>query len=273
MSKPLFKLTRKLILSAVAVMVMSSCSSQKSRLTYFRDITDYTQEVPLPARQELKIAPDDELYITVTSEEPEATMQFNLPAANPATSKNLGIYSSPQQMTYLVDAKGDIDFPTLGEIHVAGMTTVELRQELVRRISKWVDNPQVNVRCMNYRVNVLGEVMRPGAKEISKERYSILDALADAGDMTPYGERNEVLLIREEDGKQKRVLLDLTSSEVLQSEYYYLQPNDYIYVRPNNVREGNAKYDSNKSYKLSMVSTVVSACSVVASLIIALAIK
>ncbi len=108
---------------------------------------------------------------------------------------------------------------------------------------------------------------------VNANRYTILDALADAGDMTPYGERQDVLLIREENGNQKRVLLDITSSDLLTSEYYYLQPNDYIYVKPNKVREGNAKYDSNKSYKLSMISTVVSASSVIASLIIALAVK
>ncbi len=153
------------------------------------------------------------------------------------------------------------------------MTTEQLQADLMSRISKWVEDPTVSVRLLNYRVNVLGEVNRPGAILVNANRYTILDALADAGDMTPYGERQDVLLIREENGNQKRVLLDITSSDLLTSEYYYLQPNDYIYVKPNKVREGNAKYDSNKSYKLSMISTVVSASSVIASLIIALAVK
>lgn len=251
----------------------SSCSSSKSNLAYFRDITSETETVALPPVEPVKISPEDELFITVTSAEATASAHFNLPATNPATQKDMLIYQSPRQLTYIVNSRGDIDFPQLGTLHVAGMTTEQLKDDLVARISKWVDSPTVTVRLANYRVNVLGEVARPGAVQVTNNRYSILDALADAGDLTPYGERKGVLLIREENGVQKRILLDLTSSELLTSEYYYLQPNDYIYVKPNKVREGNAKYDSNKSYKLSMISTVVSASSVIASLIIALAVK
>jgi polysaccharide export outer membrane protein len=254
-------------------LLFASCSSSKSNLAYFRDITDQTQVVNLPKNELVKISPNDELFITVTSTQPEATAQFNLPAANPATQKDMQIYQSPRQLTYVVSNDGDLDFPQIGTIHVAGMTTEELQADLKTRISKWVDDPVVTVRMQNFRVNVFGEVNNPAAILVTTNRYTILDAIVDAGDLTPYGVREEVLLIREENGTQKRVLLDLTSSDLLTSEYYYLQPNDYIYVRPNNVREGIAKYDSNKSYKLSMVSTVVSACSVLASLIIALAIK
>ena len=126
---------------------------------------------------------------------------------------------------------------------------------------------------MNFRVSVLGEVNHPGVQLVSNNRYTILDAMAAAGDLTPYGKRDQVLLIREVDGKQQRILLDLTNSDILTSDYYYLQPHDYIYVVPNQVREGLAKYDSNKSYNLSMVSTIVSAASVIASLVIALTVK
>lgn len=256
-----------------AMMLVSSCSSKKATLPYFRDITAQTEIVELPALEPLEIAPNDELFITVTSTNPTATAHFNLPASNPATQSELLMYTSPRQMTYLVNSDGDIDFPQLGNIHVAGLTTEQLQKKLTTDISRWVDNPVVNVRLMNYRVSVLGEVTRPGAQLINNNRYTILDAIASAGDLTPYGERENVLLIREKDGKQIRVLLDLTSSELLTSEYYYLQPNDYIYVKPNKVREGNAKYDSNKSYNLSMVSTIVSAASVIASLVIALTVK
>ena len=271
--RPLKRQAILLSLSAVISLLASSCSSSKSNLAYFRDITSETEVVALPPSQPVKIAPEDELFITVNSVEAVASAQFNLPAANPATQAELQTYQSPRQLTYIVNSKGYIDFPQLGALHVAGMTTEQLCQELTERISKWVEDPTVTVRLVNYRVNILGEVTRPGAIRVSHNRYTILDALADAGDLTPWGERTGVLLIREENGTQKRVLLDLTSSELLTSEYYYLQPNDYIYVKPNKVREGNAKYDSNKSYKLSMVSTVVSAASVIASLVIALTVK
>jgi polysaccharide export outer membrane protein len=261
------------MVAGAALVLLGSCSSSKSNLAYFRDITSETEVVKLPPVEPIKIAPDDELFITVTSSEAAATAHFNLPSTNPATQKDLNIYQSPRQLTYIVNSRGDISFPQLGTLHVAGMTTEQLQADLMSRISKWVEDPTVSVRLLNYRVNVLGEVNRPGAILVNANRYTILDALADAGDMTPYGERQDVLLIREENGNQKRVLLDITSSDLLTSEYYYLQPNDYIYVKPNKVREGNAKYDSNKSYKLSMISTVVSASSVIASLIIALAVK
>ncbi|MDE6283303.1 MAG: polysaccharide export protein [Muribaculaceae bacterium] len=268
-----FRILSLALTTAVAVSLLSSCSSSKSNLAYFRDITAQTEIVPLPPVKPVRIAPEDELYITITSAEPTATAHFNLPAANPAAQKDMLIYQSPRQLTYIVNTKGNIDMPQIGTIHVAGMTIEELQADLTKKISQWVDDPTVTVRMVNYHVNVLGEVTRPGAIEVSTNRFSILDAIASAGDLTPYGERQNVLLIREENGNQKRVLLDLTSSELLTSEYYYLQPNDYIYVKPNKVKEGNAKYDSNKSYKLSMISTVVSASSVIASLVIALTVK
>ncbi len=268
-----FRIYLLAMVAGAALVLLGSCSSSKSNLAYFRDITSETEVVKLPPVEPIKIAPDDELFITVTSSEAAATAHFNLPSTNPATQKDLNIYQSPRQLTYIVNSRGDISFPQLGTLHVAGMTTERLQADLMSRISKWVEDPTVSVRLLNYRVNVLGEVNRPGAILVNANRYTILDALADAGDMTPYGERQDVLLIREENGNQKRVLLDITSSDLLTSEYYYLQPNDYIYVKPNKVREGNAKYDSNKSYKLSMISTVVSASSVIASLIIALAVK
>lgn len=261
------------IVSLAITMLFSSCSTSKSNLSYFRDITSETETVALSKLEPIKISADDELFITVTSSEPKATAHFNLPSINPATQQDLQVYQNARQLTYFVDTNGYIDFPQLGKLHVAGMTTEQLQDDLRARISKWVEDPTVAVRLMNYRINVLGEVVKPGPHNVTTNRYSILDAITDAGDLTPYGVRESVLLIREENGVQKRVLLDLTSSDILTSEYYYLQPNDCIYVQPNHVREGNAKYDSNKSYNLSMVSTIVSASSVIASLIIALTVK
>ncbi len=136
-----------------------------------------------------------------------------------------------------------------------------------------IDNPIVTVELVNFRVSVLGEVLKPGPVRVTRTRYSILDALADAGDMTPYGLRDQVLLIRDNNGVQERVQLDLTSSEVLTSPYFYLQPNDYIYIKPNKIREANARYNSESGQRLQVVSTVVSASSVIASLMIALFVK
>ena len=258
----------------VALMaLLASCSSSKTHLTYFEDIDKVERIVDLPPTPTIRIAPDDELFITVNSEEPKATIAYNLPMANAGIKAATNMSTAPQQQTYLVNSEGDINFPILGKIHVAGMTTEELQKYLVERISKDVENPNVMVSLMNFNVSVLGEVTLPGVVKVTRNRFSILDALASCNDLTPYGERSHVLLIRENNGKQERVILDLNSADLLTSPYYYLQPNDYIYVAPNNIRKGNAKYDQSKSYNVQVTSTIVSAASVIASLIIALAVN
>ena len=142
--------------------------------------------------------------------------------------------------------------------------------ELTKLISKDVTDPIVRVSLANFRITVAGEVKNPSTINVSRNRISLLDALAEAGDLTEYGDRTNVTVIREIDGQRKYAHLNLNSSEVLNSPYYYLQQNDYVYVAPNKIREGNSKYSTNNAYKLQVISTVVSACSVVASLVIAL---
>lgn len=264
----------KLMVPAALLMLACSCNNNKTVLPYFADIAT-VQEGVLPVDDYRPvIKPDDELIILVSAENLEAAAQFNLSAYTPPSedgAANLGTQTMVQ--TYRVDSKGDISFPGLGTIHVQGMTLEDLRDYLVKRISQYVEKPDVFVRFADFKVVVAGEVTEPGRYTINSTRYSLLDALADAGDLTPYGERNNVLLIREEDGQRKYVHLDLNSSETLTSPYFYLRQNDYIYVSPNKVRQSNSKYDQNNAYKLTIVSTIVSAASVVASMVIALTVK
>ena len=156
---------------------------------------------------------------------------------------------------------------------MAGLTIEELQALLTANIAKDVENPMVIVELVNFQVNVAGEVTKPGPVPVTRNRFSILDALSAAGDLTPYGERSNVLLIREVDGEKKYVHLDLNSSDVLKSPYFYLQQNDYIYVEPNKIRQANSKYNQDNAFKLSVISTIVSASSVIASLVIALTVK
>ena len=176
-------------------------------------------------------------------------------------------------MTYLVDSKGDITMPVLGTLHVGGLTTEQIQQLVTEKVSIDVDNPTVIVKMVNFHVNVAGEVRTPGVVNVTRERFSVLDALSSAGDLTEYGERSNVLLVREENGKRTAHRINLNSSDILTSPYFYVQQNDYIYVTPNKIRQDNSKYNQNNAFKLSVISTIVSACSVVASLVIALAIK
>ncbi|MCC8118846.1 MAG: polysaccharide biosynthesis/export family protein [Bacteroidales bacterium] len=254
------------------VLLMASCTTQRAPLTYFENIDTTAKAIPAGDYM-VKIQPSDELFITVTSETPEATAIYNLPSQNPATSANLISNTQPRQQTYIVDSKGDINFPQLGEIHVAGMNVEQLRDYLTERISKDVINPVVNVQLVNFVVNVAGEVKNPMRVSINTPRFSVLDAITAAGDLTPYGMRENVLLIREENGERTFTRIDLNDAALLSSPYYYVKQNDYIYVEPSPVRKDNADYNTNNSYKLSIVSTIVSACSVIASLVIALAVK
>ena len=257
----------------VATLLLASCNTSKTVLPYFTDISTI-QEGSFPAGNYIsEIKPDDELFITVMSEVPEASMAYNLPFVNPALKDKITTSASPRAQTYIVNSAGDINFPVLGTIHVAGMTTEQLQKLLTQRISVDVKDPLVTVEIVNFSVVVAGEVTRPGTVKVNGNRFSILDALGAAGDLTPYGERSNILLVREENGERKFVHLDLNSSETLSSPYFYLRQNDYIYVEPNKTRQANSKYNQDNAYKLTVISTIVSAASVVASLVIALAIR
>lgn len=260
--------------ASLLLISLTGCSSkQRTTLTYFQNI-DSIQNVQIQAgNYDVKIEPDDELFISVNSLVPSATAAYNLPLSNPAAQGNLGMTEQPRQTTYKVRADGCITMPVLGTLHVAGLTTAQLAEKVTRLVEKDVEDPVVKVELINFRINVLGEVNHPGSRNVNRYRYSILDAIADAGDLTPYGERSNVILVREENGKRSYHTFNLNDVSTLSSPYFYLQQNDVVYVEPNAIRKDNAKYNQYSSYKISVISTVVSACSVVASLVIALAIK
>lgn len=161
----------------------------------------------------------------------------------------------------------------LGTIKAAGCTTRELAEVIRKKVAETVADPIVDVKLQSFRVNVLGEVRNPGAKEAKSERYTIMDALADAGDITMYGIRTNVMLIREEKGVKSFHRLDLTDANLINSDYYYLKQNDVIYVEPDKVKVVNSEYNQNNAFKVSVISTVVSALSVIASMIIAITVK
>lgn len=261
---------KPLALIVACGLTLASCSSSKGALPYFEDIRNEKTGVLPSMNYSPVIQPDDELAIIVSSELPEATVAYNLPSINPAKREALVTNTSQRMMTYVVDSNGDINFPVLGMLHVAGLTLEQLQKELTDKISRDVNDPLVVVELVNFDVVVAGEVKQPQVVRVTNNRMTILEALAAAGDMTEYGERSDVLIIREENGQRVYAHLDLTSSDVLTSPYYYLRQNDYIYVSPNKIRQANSKYNTNNSFKLSVVSTIVSGVSVIASLIIAL---
>lgn len=266
---------KKIALFSLASLLLASCSSKRDTLSYFQGADFENLSIPVNMTEiEPKIEPFDELLITISSLQPELTVPYNLPLINPASAESGFVMSTAiQQATYFVSPQGDITMPEIGTISVAGLTLKQLEEKIAKLVSKEVHDPVVVARIVNYTINVAGEVLKPDQYKITENRFSILDALSKAGDLTPFGDRQKVILIREENGKREAHELDLTNPEILTSPYFYLKQNDYVYVSPNEVRKDNAKYNQNNAYKLSVISTIVSAASVVASLVIALTIR
>lgn len=264
------------------LLMLGSCKSKRN-LAYFRDLDQVEGTMPAGDFQ-VRIVPADQIAIAVTAPDQDAAALYNNPYQPIVTSdystggllESSGLQRRNQNLRYqpyTVSPDGFINFPLLGKLHVAGMTPLQLAEFLEEKISEKVVEPMVTVELINFHVNVIGEVSRPGSFIVNRERYSILDALADAGDMTPYGDRSNVLLIREEDGQRTYHRINLNSSESLTSPYFYMQQNDVVYVEPNKVREANARTDQERQFRLSMTSVIVSAVSVIASLAIALFIR
>lgn len=259
-----------------SILLLFSCRSPQD-LTYFANIPEAQDGVLNgTTNYDIRLVPDDELLITVNSLVPEATAQFNLPLVNGSSSiQTTGktVSTSSQFRTYTLDSNGDIVFPVLGKLHISGMSITEVRDMLTAQIAKTVKGPIVQVTLLNFKVNVMGEVQKPSMIEVKRERFSVLDAISAAGDLTAYGKRDGIVLIREENGVKQYHRLRLDDVALISSPYYYLKQNDVIYVEPNNIKKSNSRYDSYNAYKITVISTVVSAVSVIASLVIALCVR
>ncbi|HET7361535.1 MAG TPA: polysaccharide biosynthesis/export family protein, partial [Salinimicrobium sp.] len=223
--------------------LITSCVSGE-KITYFQDMENLEQQVDA-AKKSLQIKPNDLLAITVSAKNFESVMPFNLPVVASPSLNPTSVRGTAQLQTYLVDSDGNIEFPVLGTVHVADLTRQELSDLMQKKISEYVQDPIVNVRIANFQVTVLGEVARPGTYSVPDEYLSLTKALGMAGDLTIYGQRKNVLVIRETDRGKVYEYLDLTDSSVLNSPFYYLQQNDVVYVEPNHAQKQAAGYNRN----------------------------
>lgn len=258
---------KKFVIFALCIAgLFASCTSQK-KMAYFRTVTEESADsinANFHPLGEARIVKGDALAITVNAIDPKAVALFNMPVVAYQSPGSDQLYTTPALQSYLVDVSGNINFPVVGTIHVEGLTKSELVTFLTEKISASVKDPIVNVRFLNYKVTVMGEVARPGQFTISNERVTVLDALSLAGDMTPYGKRNNVLITREVDGKLQFARLNLNQPDVFTSPFYYLQQNDVVYVEPNHVR---AVSSQNISLYLSMLTTLGSMATVIVSVV------
>lgn len=254
---------RKLILPAIlsaAIILLSGCSSTKD-VAYFQN----SSSVNLDASKYLydaRIMPKDVLTITVSATDADAAVPFNMTVPTPLTQGQRSSYSQALLQSYLVDNDGNIDFPKVGSIHLGGLTKSEAEKLIQDKIKPYMneqENPIVTVRMTNYKISVLGEVNRQGMYTVGNEKINILEALALAGDLTIYGVRTNVKLIREDaTGEKTMHVLDLTDANIINSPYYYLQQNDIVYVEPNKVKAQNSSVGSMTTLWFSATSILIS---------------
>lgn len=258
-----------LVASAILCLLLGSCGSGKN-IAYFKN----ADTVDLSASKGLfdaRIMPKDLLTITVSTTDPKASMPFNLSVTN--TLNNTGsLYTGAGALqTYLVDNDGYINFPVVGAVKVGGLTKrqceTRIREKILPYMSK-SENPIVTVKMASFKVAVAGEVKSPGIFNVDQEKISIMEALARAGDLTIYGKRDNVLLMREDSTGQKSFhRINLNDANLVNSPYYYLQQNDYIYVEPNKVQAQNSAIGSSVTIWFSVLSVVTSVASLVVNVL------
>lgn len=260
-------LLQKSITFLLILFVLASCSSKRN-LVYFSDLQDsVAYQAAIQNRESPRIQTDDVLSITVSTLNAESNVLFNSGTLVPMTSNTpAGISKTEVQEGYLVDANGEINFPVAGKVKLTGLTKEEARAKMEATVGKYVKDPIINIRFLNFKVTVIGEVMHPSSFTIPNEKINVLEALGMAGDMTPFGKRENVLVIREKDGQRNIERLNLNSKEVFASPYFYLQQNDVVYVEPDN-KEKSAQTTTN--YRLLPILTAtISALAVVLTTIL-----
>lgn len=237
------------------VLLAFSCKPREE-LVYYQNIDSLVSE-PF-GTYEIKIQPDDLLMIIVSAEDAESAYPFNLTTISiPSAIGTSSINGQQTMQTYLVDAQGYIDFPVLGKLAVGGLSRTELMQLLETRIAKYIKTPIINIRRMNFKISVQGEVNLPGSYTINSDRVTLIEAISLAKDLTIYGKRNNILIIREVNGVKSFNRVDLTKADFINSPFYYLSQNDVVYVEPNKVRINGAAVGSNTGVIISLTSILI----------------
>lgn len=255
---------------AVVCCLMCACSTPKD-IIYFQGVDTLTPEQLSQMSQDYstKITYDDLLAITVSAWDPATVTPFNPPTYANSIEGELPYVVSQSMFSYLVDKEGNINFPVLGKIHVVGLTKQELSEKMQKMISKYVENPLVNVQLLNFKVTLMGELSRPGSYTIKNDRVTLLDVLGMAGDLPITANRKNILVIRESDGKKEIHRLDLTDPGIFESPCFYLKQNDVVYVEPVKVKQ-RSRTSSNRQFNMSLFSSVISSLSVITSMVISL---
>jgi polysaccharide export outer membrane protein len=251
------RIVQSIVVSILVICIGSftACVNSKA-VAYFPQLNNDTLNLSNMAPEPF-LKKNDLLSIAVSSPNPEATTVFNI--SNPASSLN---GNNLQPASYLIDSKGMIQFPLLGNIRAEGLTKDQLKDLLTQELDggKYLVRPLVTIRQLNFTVTVLGEVAKPSVINVPSERISLMEAIGLAGDITIYGKKDNVLLIREENNKKISHRLNLNSNDVFTSDFYYLKPNDIVYVEPKKTKVS----ETSKAYTLIPIITAVLTLGIVA---------
>ncbi|MDR0864702.1 MAG: polysaccharide biosynthesis/export family protein [Candidatus Symbiothrix sp.] len=261
----------KFWLFSILTVFLLSCQSVPQDVAYFQDFDKYAQQgyANNYYKYEPTIKNNDQLLISISSPvlDQRQVAQFNLPMNTYLAPGETTVMQSSAIQTYTVDTEGYIHFPVIGKIKIAGLTKSQGIELLENEVSQYLPSPIVNLQIISFKVTVLGEVLKPGPVEVTDERVSILDAIGAVGDLTVYGDRKNVKLIRDNNGVKELHTFDLTKSDIFNSPYYYLQQNDVVYIEPNKTRKTDSTYSSSKSYELSTISVILSSLTALSTIV------
>lgn len=228
-------------------LLLAACNTSE-KIVYFQDIA-VNQPEQIQESKDITVLPKDQISIVVSSKDPQLAALFNLTRVQyRAGMNNLASGSYNGEVSgYTLDDQGNIDFPVLGTLHVAGLTKSRIAALIKKRLidENLVKDPVVTVEFMNLYFSILGEVKNPGKYGITKDQITLLEAISMAGDLTIYGKRDAIFVIREENGERVTHWVDMRSSDIFRSPVYYLKQNDVIYVQPNKVRAGQSTLNEN----------------------------
>ena len=250
--------------------MLSGCTAIK-RTAYLQDVQNQAT-VAVTAEQQIRIKPYDRLTIVVSSKDAELAAPFNVMTSyNSLSTSPVGqtsVTSSAGLQVRTVDEQGNLYMPIIGTIPCAGKTRSELAADIARRIIEggYISDAAVNIQFADMKIFVMGEVTRAGQFDVTRDQITILEALAMAGDMTIYGNRENVTVVRKEDGKTKTYLVNLLDSGCFASPAYYLQQGDVVYVQPKKQRAASGEVNQNRSFWVSIVSTLISAASLIVTI-------
>ena len=260
-----------LLLVALLALVITSCGSSKGVAYLQDDDSDGMFEAEFANRTKMMfdatIMPKDLLTITVSATEPEAVRPFNL--VMPSYSTSVSISAQPQLQTYLVDNNGYINFPVIGQIQLKGLTKNQAEEKVKGLLMSYIkEDPIVSVKFVNYKISVMGEVARPNTFTIVNEKVNIFEALAMAGDMTIWGRRDNVKIIREDaEGRKSIIFMNLNDKNLIYGDNFYLQQNDVVYVEPNKVKAQNSGIGQATTLWLSGASILIGIAGLVVNIL------